>query len=79
MTISTTQTNQKPICVKKSTPVKKLRGKDAVPFEEMERLMNLYGPMKALRNRGAPKKKGNAVEGGDGTKVAVKKDSIKRK
>ncbi len=77
MTIAATQTNQKPTCAKKSTPVKKLRGKDAVPFEEMERLMNLYGSMKALRNRGAPKKKGSAA--GNDKKVPVKKDSIKRK
>jgi len=60
-------------------PVKKLRGKDAIPFEEMERLMNLYGSIKALRNRGAPKKKGSAAEGGNEKKVTVKKDSIKRK
>eukprot|EP00986_Skeletonema_menzelii_P004777 scaffold1675_cov146-Skeletonema_menzelii.AAC.9 len=78
MTISTTQPNQKPFCVKKSTPAKKSRGpKDAVPFEEMERLMNLYGSTKAPRIRGAPKKEGS-VEG-SAKKGVVKKDSIKRK
>lgn len=74
MTISTTETNQKPNCAKKSTSVKKSRGlRDAVPFDEMERLMNLYGSTKAPRVRGAPKKKGSDVKG------VVKKDSIKRK
>ena len=77
MTISTTQSNIKPTCAKKSTSVKKYRGKDAVPFEEMERLMNLYGSIKALRIRGAAKKRGGAEEGDK--KVSVKKDSIKRK
>eukprot|EP00984_Skeletonema_dohrnii_P020637 scaffold10115_cov95-Skeletonema_dohrnii-CCMP3373.AAC.10 len=77
MTISTPQSNIKPTCVKKSTSVKKARGKDAVPFEEMERLMQLYGSIKALRIRAAAKKKGSAEEGVK--KVAVKKDSIKRK
>ncbi|KAK1739924.1 hypothetical protein QTG54_009683 [Skeletonema marinoi] len=77
MTISTAQSNLKPSCVKKSTSVKKVRGRDAVPFEEMERLMNLYGSIKALRIRGAAKKKGSAKEGDK--KVSVKKDSIKRK
>lgn len=77
MTISTPQSNLKPTCAKKSTSVKKARGKDAVPFEEMERLMNLYGSIKALRIRGAAKKKGSAKEGDK--KVSVKKDSIKRK
>ena len=83
MTISTAQLKlknqtQKPTCVKKSSSIKKLRGKDAVPFDEMERLMNVYGSIKALRNRGAPKKR-NVEQGGDNKKVAVKKDSIKRK
>lgn len=80
MTIATTQLNQtqKSTCVKKSTPVKKVRGKDAVPFDEMERLMNVYGGIKALRNRGAPKKS-NAEQGGSDKKAIVKKDSIKRK
>mmetsp|Transcript_11990 Transcript_11990/g.18459 ORF Transcript_11990/g.18459 Transcript_11990/m.18459 type:complete len:420 (-) Transcript_11990:145-1404(-) len=77
MTISTAQSNLKPSCVKKSTSVKKVRGRDAVPFEEMERLMNLYGSIKALRIRGAAKKKGSAEEGDK--KVPLKKDSIKRK
>ena len=76
MTISTTQSNQKPTCaVKISTSIKKARGKDAVPFEEMERLMNLYGSIKALRIRGAAKKKGSAEEGDSNKKVPVKKDS----
>mmetsp|Transcript_28284 Transcript_28284/g.48031 ORF Transcript_28284/g.48031 Transcript_28284/m.48031 type:complete len:439 (-) Transcript_28284:107-1423(-) len=78
MTISPTQSNIKPTCIKKSTSVKKARGKDAVPFEEMERLMNLYGSIKALRIRGAAKKKGSAEEG-DKKVPLVKKDSIKRK
>ena len=39
--------------------------------------MNLYGSIKALRIRGAAKKKGSAEEGDK--KVSVKKDSIKRK
>jgi len=43
----------------------------------MERLMNLYGSIKAPRIRGAAKKKGSAEEGDK--KVSVKKDSIKRK
>eukprot|EP00985_Skeletonema_marinoi_P022307 scaffold14218_cov87-Skeletonema_marinoi.AAC.3 len=77
MTISTPQSNLKPTCAKKSTSVKKARGKDAVPFEEMERLMNLYGSIKAPRIRGAAKKKGSVEEGDK--KVQVKKDSIKRK
>mmetsp|Transcript_5443 Transcript_5443/g.11462 ORF Transcript_5443/g.11462 Transcript_5443/m.11462 type:complete len:424 (+) Transcript_5443:71-1342(+) len=77
MTISTPQSNLKPTCAKKSTSVKKARGKDAVPFEEMERLMNLYGSIKAPRIRGAVKKKGSVEEGDK--KVQVKKDSIKRK
>eukprot|EP00984_Skeletonema_dohrnii_P020634 scaffold10115_cov95-Skeletonema_dohrnii-CCMP3373.AAC.7 len=78
MTISTTQSNIKPTCAKKSTSVKKVRGRDAVPFEEMERLMNLYGSIKAPRIRGAAKKKKGSAEEGD-KKVPVKKDSIKRK
>ena len=76
MTISTTQSNQKPSCVKNSTSVKisnSGKGKDAVAFDEMERLMKVYGSLKALRNRGAPKK------GGSDKKAVVKKDSIKRK
>ena len=77
MTIATIQSNLKPTCAKKSTSVKKARGRDAVPFEEMERLMNLYGSIKALRIRGAAKKKGSAKEGDK--KVPVKQDSIKRK
>ena len=43
----------------------------------MERLMNLYGSIKAPRIRGAAKKKGSVEEGDK--KVQVKKDSIKRK
>ena len=59
---------------KKSATLKtqRLRG-NAVPFAEMERLMTVYGSIKALRNRGSPKK--NSNDGGG----PVKKDSIKRK
>jgi len=81
MTIfTTTQPNQKPSCVKKSTSPKRAKGKDAaVPFDEMERLMSVYGSIKALRNRGAPKRKGSGEKEGSDKKVPVKRDSIKRK
>jgi hypothetical protein len=81
MTISTTQSNQKPSCVKKSTSAKKgAKVKDAaVPFDEMERLMSVYGSIKALRNRGAPRGNGSGVKESSDKKASVKRDSIKRK
>lgn len=69
--------NCKPCCSKKGTcsKVKKVI-KKVVPYEEMERLMNVYGALKAVRNRGA---KPNKKEGeGDSCQV-VKRESIKRK
>jgi len=51
----------------------------AVPFDEMERLMSVYGSIKALRNRGAPKGNGSGVKESSDKKVSVKRDSIKRK
>lgn len=41
--------------------------------------MSIYGSIKALRNRGAPKRKGSGEKEGSDKKVPVKRDSIKRK
>jgi len=68
-------TNCKPCCSKKGTSCSKI--KKVVPYEEMERLMNVYGALKAVRNRGAkPNKKDG--ENNNNCQV-VKRDSIKRK
>ena len=45
-----------------SLKTQRLRG-DAVPFAEMERLMKVYGSIKALRNRGSPKKNNKNITG----------------
>jgi hypothetical protein len=66
MTVSSSNSNRKPSCTKKGASSKLKH----VPYEEMERLMNVYGSIKALRNRGVKSGKTN----GD-----LKKDSIKRK
>ncbi len=69
-------TNCKPCCSKKGTSCSKF--KKVVPYEEMERLMNVYGALTAVRNRGA--KQSNKKDGESNNKcLAVKRDSIKRK
>ena len=75
MAIASIDSNCKPCCSKKGTRSKTKKGsKKVVPYEEMERLMNVYGALKAVRNRGAKPSKNE----GDGSQV-VKRDSIKRK
>jgi hypothetical protein len=70
--------NCKPCCSKKGTRSKAKKGsKKVVPYEEMERLMNVYGALKAVRNRGAKPSKNDGE--GDGSSQVVKRDSIKRK
>lgn len=66
MTVSSSNSKRKPSCTKKGASSKLKH----VPYEEMERLMNTYGSIKSLRNRGVKSGKTN----GD-----LKKDSIKRK
>lgn len=68
MTIASNSTS-KPCCSKKAR-CSKLK---LIPYEEMERLMNVYGALKAVRNRGA---KPSADEDNCGQ---VKRESIKRK
>lgn len=71
--------NCKPCCSKKGkcSKVKKEKViKKVVPYEEMERLMNVYGALNAVRNRGAKLSKNEGE--GDGCQV-VKRESIKRK
>ena len=56
MAIASSNTNNcKPCCSKRGTCSKKF--KKVVPYEEMERLMNVYGALKAVRNRSAKSSK----------------------
>jgi hypothetical protein len=74
MTIASNSTC-KPSCSKKACCSKF----KVVPYEEMERLMNVYGALTAVRNRGAkPSKKSSEKEGEDNG-GQVKRESIKRK
>lgn len=50
---------------------KRSRGDRGVPFEEMRRLMRIYGPVKCCRKRQG----GNA----GGAEIPTKVDSVKRK
>ena len=69
-------TNCKPSRSKKATSCSKIK---VVPYDEMERLMNDYGALTAVRNRGVkPSKKGNE-KGSNVNGVQVKRESIKRK
>jgi len=78
MAIASNTNNCKPCCSKKGTCSKKF--KKVVPYEEMERLMNVYGALKAVRNRSAKSSKNeDGKKEGEGKGCQVKRESIKRK
>jgi len=79
MTKASTNANSKPSHSKKATKDKKTTVA-SIHYEEMERLMNVYGSIKALRNRGPkPSNKVEENEEGEGNGQLVKRESIKRK
>jgi len=82
MAIASNTNNCKPCYSKKGTCSKKF--KKVVPYEEMERLMNVYGALKAVRNRSAKSSKKEDSKKDDkgedkGNGCQVKRESIKRK